>query len=141
MQSAWGLSTPVGTANIVFSEGWFNPVFPYTPQITVTEMASVIAETKGTGGSTTAYYRPEFAVNVWVQIPVGSSGTQEAQNAVDIKKNVAKIFRQGYPLYGGSLSPFKCIIPKDDGIPRHEVDKTPRCLRYEVNLVGVQENE
>ena len=141
LQAAWNLSSPVGTAQIIWSDGWFNPLFPYSPQITLTELASPIAQEFGSSGSVTAYYRPNFVVNVWVQVPAGALGTQEAQNAFDMKKETARIFRAGFPNYGGSLTPFKLIKPTNDGVPRHEIEKTPMCIRYEVSLVGVKENE
>lgn len=141
LQAAWGLSSPLGTADLIFNEGWFNPHYPYTPQVTVTPFGAPAAEKKGTGGSVTIFYRPEWAVNVWVQIPVGSSGTAETSYAESMRKEVARVFRAGAPTWGGSISPLLLAIPKSDGIPHHEIDKTPRCLRWEIRLVGVKQNE
>lgn len=142
LQAAWSLSSPLGTANITFSEGWFNSLFPYTPQVSITDLASPAAQKFGTGGSVTVFYRPGFVANVWVQVPAGSSGTAEVQNASDMRREVARVFRVGLNSnYGGSLSPLKLVLPESDGVPRHELDKAPRCLRYELQLVAVKENE
>lgn len=105
-------------------------------------MDSVLAQKFGSGGTINPFYRPHYAVNCWVQVPVGSPGTAQAANAENMRKEVAKAFRTGFSEgYGGSLSMFKLVLPEDEGIPHHEFDKTPFCLRFEVTLVGVKENE
>jgi hypothetical protein len=59
-----------------------------------------------------------------------------------LRKEVCKIFNQGKENnYGGSLAPFKFAIPLDEGTPRHEMDKTPYCLRYEISLITCKEDE
>ncbi len=140
-QNQWSISSPTA-ANIVWSDNWFNPLFPYSPQLSFTDLASPIGQMFGSSGTQTIMYRPRFVVNVWNQIPAGSSGTAEAQAAENMRKEVARIFRAGMNgTYGGSLSPLMVCLPENQGIPRHEVDKTPRVLRFELTLIGESQNE
>jgi hypothetical protein len=140
-QTQWNISAP-GSASIIWSDGWFNPLFPYLPQITFSDLSNPEAQIFGTGGSQTFMYRPRFAVNVWNQIPVGANGTAEVQATENMRKEVARIFRTGVGgTYGGSLSPLMLCLPENQGVPRHETDKTPRVLRYELVLVGITQNE
>ena len=142
LQAAWASTTP-GTSTIIFSDQWFNPIFPYTPQISISDMSSPKLEAFNSAGSLTFRYSPYYVVNVWVQIPAGSSGTQELVWAENMRREVARVFRTGHNVnnYGGSLPMFGVFLPMDVGTPRHEVEKTPRCLRYEIQFKATITNE
>ena len=104
-------------------------------------MASQVNKNFNTSGSVTAFYRPTYVVNVWVQIPQGESGTYESQIAENMRKEIARVFRTGFPTYGGSLTPFKLVLPLDDGKVRNDPNMIPVVVRYELTLVGVKQNE
>jgi hypothetical protein len=71
-----------------------------------------------------------------VQIPRGSSGTTETENAEAMKYEVSRIIMANH----GSISPFINIVPTDNGVPLHEIDgATPRILRYQITLKGALE--
>lgn len=138
VKSSWGLSTPVGTADIVWSEGWFNPLFPYSPQLTVSPLVSPKITAMNSSGSLTFRYEHDFLVNLWNQIPPGSSGTTEVYAVEAMRKEVARVLRTGIVnAYGGSLSPFTSVLPIDMGVVRHDPLKTPRVLRYEITVQAI----
>lgn len=141
LQSAWALGT-VALANIRWSEDWFNPKYLMGPQITITDVYAGRLQSYSTAGSYDFHYNPSYAVNVWVPVKTGNVGTQEAQNAQDMRLEVARVFREGVGLgYGGSLAPFGVVKPEDAGRPLHELDSTPRLLRYEITLRTTRWNE
>ncbi len=75
---------------------------------------------------------PRYIVNCWVPIPRGDCGTAYAQLAEDMRYEVARIIvacRNSI----GDLAP---IVPENLGVARHELDREPRCLRYELTLIG-----
>lgn len=82
-----------------------------------------------------------FLINIWQKIPRGAPGTQEAQNCEDMRREVARILREGLTLgdWGGSISPLRIALPLDDGTPRHEMDREPRILRYELTVVATRD--
>ncbi len=140
-KNQWNITSPKST-KIHWSENWFDPTYPDNPQISFTDLTSPQTQMFGSGGTQTIMYRPSFLVNVWNQIPRGSSGTAEAQNVENMRKEVARIFRAGMNgTYGGSLTPLLVCLPQDKGVARHELDKTPRTLRFELTLIGVSQNE
>lgn len=133
LYSNWSL-TGIGTKTLIHfgSAGWYESNYPQ-PQISV----SNLAEPKGrffldAGGSLLIHSYPRYVVNCWVPIPRGAEGTAEVQLIEDMRYEVARIIvNQRNSI--GDLSP---IVPDDLGFPRHELDKEPRCLRYELTLIG-----
>jgi len=94
------------------------------------------------GGTLAIRHRDQYVVNAWSRIIAGGVGTQELQNVNDMRLEIANVFRRGQAdSYGGSLSPFGVVLPLDAGVPRHEFDKTPRLLRYELTLVATRDEE
>jgi len=145
IQYAWSLATP-GTASIWWATDWWDSRYPAMPQISVSNLASPKVGAYKTAGSFTFKYRPVFAVNVWQQIPRGSTGTAELTNVDDMRHEVARVFRDncdGTALvnYAGSLGPFSVVLPQDYGVARHELDATPRMLRYEITLMSQRDKE
>ena len=143
LQAAWTLDAPVAVANIRWNEDWFNTKYLMAPQITVSDMDNPHFEGFNTAGSLDINYRPLYNINVWVPVKRGNIGTQESQNAQDMRLEVARICREFQALSpaGGSLSPFNVIRPDGAGRPLHELDSTPRLLRYEITLITTRWNE
>ncbi len=141
-KAVWTETSP-GTSTLIFAEGWFNPLFPYSPQITFSDLVSPVQKKYGTGGTTTIIYKKRFLVNAWMQLTPGDTvGTLESLYVNNMRKEVSRIFRTGIANnYGGSLSPLKVCMPENEGTPKHTVDKAPLILRYELTLVGIVENE
>lgn len=129
----WAL-TGIGTKTLIRfgSTGWYENRYPQA-QVTV----SNLAEPHGkffldSSGSLIIHSYPRYTVNCWVPIPRGANGTAEAQLAEDMRYEVARIIVNKRNSIG-DLSP---VVPDDLGIPHHELDVEPRCLRYEVTLIG-----
>lgn len=138
LKAAWTLTDPLGTANIYWSEEWYNTSKDEYPQITVTPITEPNLQRFRGHNSMGQLYRPLFAVNVWKRLPAGKDGTLELDMVEQMRKEVCETFRRNYPTYGGSLSPFGFALASDKGIPRHELSVTPRTLRYQISLVCTQ---
>ncbi len=125
----WNLSGDLAKAKIRFSEtGWFDATYASYPQIVVSELAEPIGGYYG--GSYQTY--PRFLVNLWLQIPRGAKGTAEAQNIEDMRYEVLEIIQSKK----NDVATFRPLVPIDVGTPRHELDRDPRMLRYEITLLG-----
>ena len=129
----WAL-TGIGTKTLIRfgSLGWYENNYPQT-QVTVTDLT----EPKGKffldpSGSLIIHSYPRYIVNCWVPIPRGTNGTAEIQLAEDMRYEVSRIILANR----NSIGDFSPIVPEDLGIPHHELDKEPRCLRYEITLNG-----
>lgn len=147
LRFAWTMPAPIGTANIVWSEDWWQSRYPDKPQISITDVTNPVLERYTTHGSMDFKYNPIYSVNVWQQIPRGANGTQEFVNIENMRNEVARIFREGFlgtaptGYGGGSVGPLLHCLPLDAGKPRHELDKEPRLLRYEITLKGASDYE
>lgn len=145
IRCTWNIATP-GTVDVAWQNDWFDYRTPAMPQVTVSNLTSTEMERYSTAGSLTYKYKPIFLVNVWQQIPRGSSGTAELQRVEDMRFEVARLFRTWFSgtastNYAGSLTPFAVLLPQDYGVARHEMAAEPRMLRYEITLVGTRNNE
>ncbi len=145
IQYTWAAATP-GTVDIHWATDWWDSRHPAMPQVSVSNLASPRTESFKTGGSMDFKYRPVFLVNVWQQVPRGSTGTQELANVETMRREVAKVFRTNFNgtlaiNYAGSLAPFCVVFPQDYGVARHELTETPRMLRYEITLNSSRDDE
>jgi len=145
IQYTWAATTP-GTVDIYWASDWWDSRHPAMPQVSVSNLASPRIQSFKTGGSVAFKYKPIFLVNVWQQVPRGSSGTQELANVEAMRLEVARLFRTYCngtltSNYAGSLNPFSVVLPTDYGVPRHELTETPRMLRYEITLYSTRDNE
>ena len=142
LQAAWALPAPLGSADIHWSADWYNPRYDGMPQVSVTDLTSRRRQAFRTGGSIDYFYEPQYVVNAWMQIPVGAVGTAESIRIGSVRWHVVKRFREDEAVnWGGSLAPLHIVLPRDAGVPRHELDQTPRMLRYEITLVTTQWDE
>jgi hypothetical protein len=134
----WSLAAPLAAANIHFHVDWYDPKWPDQPQITVTGPISspnrffgpkVTAGVPAAGLHLFSFQR--FLVNIWVRVPAGEDSDDQSNYAEQMRIEVVKILneqRAGYTL------PIGLVIPLDAGRALHELDRTPRILRYEVTV-------
>lgn len=137
MKQVWGLSAPLGTANIYWSEDWYNPKKAEYPQISVTPLTDPMLQRFRTHKSIQQLHTTFFNINCWVKSPAGGAGTKPLDQAMQMKREVCRTFLEGIETdYGGSLSPWGAVTPRNKGIPRHELMRNPRLYRYEVTIVA-----
>ena len=84
------------------------------------------------GGTLTPQSYAYFAVNCWVPIAVGTPGTVEAELIEAMRYEVSRVILANR----NSIADFDPIVPKDEGLARHELNGQPRLLRYETTLIG-----
>ena len=138
LKEAWTLASPLGTAEIYWSEEWYNTRKDEYPQITVTPITEPNLQRFRGHNSIGQLYRPLFAVNCWKRVPAGADGTLDLDMVEKMRDEVCEAFRREFPTYGGSLSPFGVVLPEDKGIPRHELSVAPRTLRYQVTILATE---
>jgi hypothetical protein len=132
LSSEWALTGDLAKTEIRFADsGWFDREYASDPQVVVSELAEPIGRFFGT----IMHSYPRYLVNCWLPIPQGNNGTAEAQQIEDMRYEVTRIVWAKR----ADISPLTMIVPQDHGIPRHELDGTPRILRYEITLIGVQD--
>lgn len=132
LESNWSLTGDLAAANLEFHEGWYNKDQLAKPQVTVNDMANPKGQFYGTY---LVDFYPRYTVNVWYTIPRGAAGTLEYGYAESLRHEVVRIVnsnRSGLPHL------FNIIVPIDEGTPLHEVDSTPRVLRYEITIFAVR---
>jgi hypothetical protein len=71
-------------------------------------------------------------VNCWVPIPPGEAGTDEAELIEAMRYEVSRVVLANR----NSIADLEPIVPKDEGVARHELNGQPRLLRYEITLLG-----
>lgn len=138
MKAAWTLASPLGTAEIYWSEEWYNNRKDEYPQITVTPITEPELQRFRGATSMGVMTRPLYMINCWKRVPDGADGTKELDMVEQMRKEVFESFRRNFPDYGGSLSPFGVVLPTDKGISRHELNITPHTLRYEVVVMATE---
>lgn len=143
LEAAWTETSPP-TADVYFTEDWFDNKKVMYPQIVVSDLYTQAHERFKTGVSLYLRMQPRFTVNVGVFIRRGSPGTQEAVYAENMRKEVARIMEAGYgdsPKYGGSLGALRLALPDGFGRRIHDVETDPRLLRYELELECTEDVE
>ena len=73
-------------------------------------------------------------MNVWYEVPSGAPGAAEYANIESMRQEVVRIINHNRH----ALVPFNIIVPLDEGVSLHEIDKPPRVLRYEVTVFAVR---
>lgn len=114
----------------MFTTDWYDSKL-LTPQVTVGPLASPVGRFFGTI-NLTLHHR--FRVNCWLHIPAGADGESEKTTIEDMRKEVLRIVNAKRH----SAASFANVVPLDEGTPLHELDQTPRILRYELVLFGVE---
>ena len=120
LESQWNLSGDLATSKLHFDEGWYDGKVA-KPQLTVTEL---VRPPGHFFGSITVYH-PRHLINCWIRIPMGAIGETEYGWMEDMVEEIHRILDRG------TFTPFGILVP-EDGRALHELDSTPRMLRYEV---------
>lgn len=131
LESEWNLSGDLASTKLKFGEDWYDASELDKPQIIVTPLSSPVAQFFGTA-ITTLHHR--FVINMWLRIPAGADGSDEKDDIEDIREEVFRIINHNRH----DIDSFEIIVPLDEGVPRHELDSTPRVLRYEMVIFGVE---
>lgn len=130
LQSNWNLTGDLATANVSFTTEWYNSG-SLTPQVTVTPLTSLVGKFFGTV-NLTLHHR--FRVNCWLQIPRGIDGIIEQTSIESMRGEVLRIVNA----HRHDIASFANLVPLDEGTPLHELNQTPRILRYELVVFGVE---
>ena len=131
LSANWTLAGDLATAKVRFSEGWYDSSFESFPQVTVSELVNPVGKFYGT--STVDFY-PRFLVNCWQTVPRGSPGTLEYSYAESMRREAARIINANRH----GVAAFNIVSLEDEGTPHHELDETPRVLRYEITVFAVR---
>ena len=75
-----------------------------------------------------------YPVNVWKTIPRGADGDAEEDYVELMRKEVVRILNTERANYAGTHADLSLVFPLDEGIARHERDRTPRLLRVEITV-------
>jgi hypothetical protein len=130
LSSEWSLAGTLAAASVAFSTDWYNSGL-LTPQVIVTPLASPVGGFFGTV-NLTLHHR--FRVNCWLQIPAGADGEAEKVTIESMREEVLRIVNAKRH----SIASFANMVPLDEGTPLHEMDGTPRILRYEMVVFAVE---
>ena len=143
----WGLAAPISTAEIHFDVGWVDRKWL---RATNTNAQVIVS---GPVASPIRYFGPHwiggvgvgalspglrllayhlYVVNIWVPIPAGDERHIWEDYAEQIRFEIVRILNE-------QRSGFVCtkimfLIPRDMGVARHELDVTPRIMRYEISF-------
>lgn len=141
IEASWTETTPPA-ADIYFSEDWFDTKKVQSPQIVVSDLYALELERWNTGGSLNIRYTPRYSVNSIRFIKSRLPGTLEATQVENMRREVRRIFMYGFghsPMYGGSLSPLRVVLPSGPDRRLHQTDVQPPVLRYEMELVCTED--
>ena len=144
IKQAWTETSPIGTADIHWSEEWYDTAKAEYPQLTVSPLTEPKLQRFRSGADMKLLMRPLWNVNVWYRVPTGSDGTLQLDAVERMRKEACRVFLAGFNAnlgtanYGGSLSPFGVVLPQDKGRSLNEDKYEPRILRFEVTLVATE---
>ena len=141
----WTLAAPLAAANIHFDTGWIDREWighsDAALQIIVTYIGAGPIDyfgritTASRGSHLLALL--DYVVNVWVRIPAGVGGGDDQlylDYAEQLRWEVIDLLNH----YGCSVAtPTKVgpILPRGFGMALHELDRTPRILRFEIPVL------
>ena len=136
LQNHWSLTGDLAAAKVHFHVDWYDPKWPDKPQMTVTGPISSpnrFFGPKVTGGSVSPGLHilsyQHFLVNCWVRIPAGEDSDDQSDYAEQMRIEAVKILNEQR---AGYSAPLGLVFPLDSGRALHELDRTPRLLRYEI---------
>ena len=129
LSSGWAL-TGNPLENAKFVEGWYDSKKAGYPQVTVSNLSAPAREFYGTA---TVRVHHQWAVNVWLQIPVGAAGANQLTQIEQMNREVFRIIN-----INRSIASLDLTISDGLGEPHHELDTQPRLLRYEQVVYGVE---
>jgi hypothetical protein len=140
----WNLAAPLAAVNIHFDTGWLDRKWltfssPAPQIISSGPMTSPIRffspdVNPGTGTPDAGHHLLSYGiyvVNIWVRIPAGEE-TQTAWDIVELLRNeVVRILNENCITVPGGVT---FVIPLDYGRALHELNVTPRVLRFEITV-------
>jgi len=140
LRTNWGLADPLAAADVHFDVGWVDrKQLRYKPQVIVSGPISspmryftprIVGGVAEPGLHLFSFAR--YVVNVWIIIPAGEESQRHADWAELMRIEVVRILNE-HRCDGGCYSaPLGCVFPLDYGRALHELDVTPRIIRYEV---------
>lgn len=141
LSTEWNLAAPLAAANLHFDVGWIDRQWigfsDSSPQIIVS--GPIVSPIRFFGPRTTAslghhllsYGR--YVVNIWLRIMAGTDGDLEADYMELLRVEVVRILNEKgcTVLVPAALT---MVIPLDYGRALHELNQTPRVLRYEITF-------
>lgn len=141
LQANWGAAMSPAVSEIIWHESWFDAKRGMGPeaQITVTDFVRPVGQmfTGGGGGSLFSRTYPRFLVNCWFREPRGYLGTLNMGSINAMRDEVLRVVQEGWRAIFSGFG--RICIPRDEGVPLHEVDVTPRLMRYEITLMGTRD--
>jgi len=139
----WGLAAPLDAAHLHFDADWVD-----RKQLRATNVNAQII-VSGPIASPIRYFGPgvtagvldpgltlmtyhRYVVNIWVPIPAGDERDIWGDYAEQIRLEVIRIINEQRNSF--TCAKIKFAIPLDAGRALHELDVTPRILRYEITI-------
>ena len=142
LQANWGGAIVPAVGDIIWSPEWFRSRGNVRdePQVTVTGPVSsrirffgpaVTAGVPAPGLHLFSYHH--YRINVWVTIPRGAYDADDSlyyDYAETMRYEIVRILNEKRcTCYA---EPLGLVFPLDEGIARHEFNRTPRMIRYEI---------
>jgi len=136
----WGLAAPLATADIHFDVGWVDRQWigqsNASPQVIVSgPMTSPIRyfgmETAVSAAKQHLLSYGIYVINIWLRIMAGTDGDVEEDYAEQMRNEVVRIINEGCITTPTRVT---YLIPRDMGRALHELDRTPRLLRFEITV-------
>jgi hypothetical protein len=142
LQANWGGAVVPAVGDIVFTDGWYRSREDVRtkPQVTVSGPydsrnrffgPAVVAGVPRPGLHLLSFQH--YRVNIWVTVPRGEYSDDESiynTYAEDMREEIVRILNeQRCSCYA---EPLGIVVPLDQGVARHELNRTPRVLRYEI---------
>ena len=139
----WLLAAPISRSQIHFDTEWVDRKWL---RATNTNAQVIVS---GPISSTTRFFGPEvtlgvvspglhllnyhwYTINVWVPIPAGDETDIYEDYAEQIRFEIIRIINEQRNSFTCAKITF--AIPLDAGVALHELDRTPRILRYEITI-------
>lgn len=138
--AAWTLAAPLAAANIHFDTGWVDRqkigFSDPSPQIITSGPMSSPNRFFGQRTAASAaklhllsYGR--YVINIWVRIMAGTDGDAPEDNMELLRNEVVRIINENCITTPTSVT---YLVPLDQGRALHELDRTPRLLRFEITV-------
>jgi len=135
----WGVGMIPPLNMIHFDEGWYDGTAGQgrDAQIVVSDSIRPIGQMFTGGGTVYTRTYPRFAVNCWYREPRGYKGTLNLGSINAMRDEVVRIVQAGWRSIFSGFN--RICINLDEGVPLHEVDVTPRIMRYEITLMATRD--
>ena len=135
----WGAGVIPPLNRVHFDEGWYDGKAGQglDAQIVVSDAIRPVGQRFTGGGTLYSRNYPRFSVNCWYREPRGYLGTLNLGSINAMRDEVLRIVQTGWRSIFSGYS--RICSPLDEGVPLHEVDVTPRIMRYEITLMATKD--